>query len=324
MCNHMIEISGLTKTYGDQTVVNNLNLSIEKGEVFGLLGPNGAGKSTTIRMILGMTEPSSGTVKVNGFLSNMDPIKVKASVGYLPEDVGFYDKMTAFENLMYTAQLNRIPKSKARLRVEELLKMVGLYEERNQKAGTFSKGMKQRLGLADVLIKNPKVIILDEPTLGLDPKGMREFLDLIKQLSKMNGVTVLFSSHHLHQVQHICDRVGLFVKGKLIASGDVSGLSKQLFGDQNAKVYAGIHYKENNGDWTGKKEELEKQLLSNPEVSAINFSEEELVVECKNNTTPVVAKTIIQNHLDLTYLNKKEYGLDEIYNKYFEGGDDHE
>ncbi len=324
MSNHMIEISGLTKTYGSQTVVNNLNLMIEKGEVFGLLGPNGAGKSTTIRMILGMTEPTSGTVKVNGFLSNMEPIKVKENVGYLPEDVGFYDKMSAFENLMYTAQLNRIPRKNAKARVEELLKLVGLFNERNKKAGTFSKGMKQRLGLADVLIKNPKVIILDEPTLGLDPKGMREFLDLIKELSQKNGVTVLFSSHHLHQVQHICNRVGLFVKGELIASGDVGSLSSQVFGDQSAKVYAGVKFDGSFNDWIGKKDELEKQLLSNPEISALNFNEEELVVECKNNTTPLVAKTIVQNHLDLTYLHKKEYGLDEIYNKYFEGGDDHE
>ncbi len=320
----MIEISGLTKTYGSQTVVNKLNLTIEKGEVFGLLGPNGAGKSTTIRMILGMTEPSGGTVKVNGFQSNTEPVEVKKNVGYLPEDVGFYDKMSAFENLMYTAQLNRIPKKNAKIRVEELLKLVGLFNERNKKAGTFSKGMKQRLGLADVLIKDPKVIILDEPTLGLDPKGMREFLDLIKQLSQKNGVTVLFSSHHLHQVQHICNRVGLFVKGELIASGDVGGLSAQLFGNQSSKVYAGIKYTGTFSDWMGKKDELEKQLLSNPEISALTFNDEELVVECKNNTSPFVAKTIVQNHLDLIYLNKKEYGLDEIYNEYFEGGDAHE
>jgi len=324
MSHHMIEISELTKTYGTQTVVNHLNLNIEKGEVFGLLGPNGAGKSTTIRMILGMTEPSSGNVKVDGFQSNMEPIKVKQSVGYLPEDIGFYDKMTAFENLMYTAQLNRMSKTEAKRRVEELLKMVGLQEARNKKAGTFSKGMKQRLGLADVLVKNPKVIILDEPTLGLDPKGMREFLDLIKELSEKNGVTVLFSSHHLHQVQHICNRVGLFVNGNLIASGDVNSLSTQLFGAQSAQVYAGVKFTGSFSEWMYKKEELEKQLLSNPEVSALSFNEEELVVQCKNTATPLVAKIIVQNHVDLTYLYKKEYGLDEIYNKYFEGGDGNE
>ncbi len=323
MSNHMIEISGLSKQYGSQKVVNNLNLNIEKGEVFGLLGPNGAGKSTTIRMILGMTEPSSGTVKVNGYLSNKNPIKVKECVGYLPEDVGFYDKMTAFENLMYTAQLNRISKANAKKKVIQLLNLVGLYKERNKKAGTFSKGMKQRLGLADVLIKDPKVIILDEPTLGLDPKGMKEFLDLIKQLSEEKGVTVLFSSHHLHQVQHICSRVGLFVNGQLIASGDVNSLSTQLFGDQSAKVFAGVKY-DNNNEVNNKKEALRKQLLSNPEISGVKFKEEELIVECKNNMSSYVAKSIVNQHLDLTYLHKKEYGLDEIYNKYFEGGDHHE
>ncbi len=324
MRNPMIEISGLSKKYGAQTVVNNLSLNIEKGEVFGLLGPNGAGKSTTIRMILGMTEPSSGTVKVNGFFSNMNPIKVKERVGYLPEDVGFYDKMTAFENLIYTAQLNRIGRSEAKERVLELLKLVGLYDERNKKAGTFSKGMKQRLGLADVLIKDPKVIILDEPTLGLDPKGMKEFLDLIKQLSEQNGVTVLFSSHHLHQVQHICSRVGLFVNGELIASGDVNSLSAQLFGDQNTRVFAGIKPVGNRVEWNNKKEALKQQLMLNPEVTAVQFNDEDMIAECKANMTPYVAKTIVQNHLDLTYLNNKAYGLDEVYNRYFEGGEKHE
>src|SRR5208283_1858625 len=209
----------LTKKYGSFTAVNNLSLNIHKGEVFGLLGPNGAGKSTTILMLLGLTDPTSGLVSVCGINSTMNPIDVKRKVGYLPEDVGFYDNRTGMENLLYTARLNGIADREALQRAEKIMERIGLADAVNKKAGKYSRGMRQRLGLADVLIKNPEVIILDEPTIGIDPKGVREFLELIVQLSKAEGLTVLFSSHHLHQVQQVCDRVGLLVNGKLIAEG---------------------------------------------------------------------------------------------------------
>ena len=183
----VIELTGLTKKYGGFTAVNGLNLTINKKDIFGLLGPNGAGKSTTILMMLGLTEPTSGSVKVCGVDSTTHPIEVKRIVGYLPEDVGFYDDMTGIENLVYTAQLNGIPKKDAKEKAVQLLERVGLMNEGNKKAGKYSRGMRQRLGLADVLIKDPEVIILDEPTSGIDPAGVREFMDLIHQLSHEEG-----------------------------------------------------------------------------------------------------------------------------------------
>mgnify|MGYP002508009587 FL=1 len=185
----VIELTGLTKKYGGFTAVNGLNLTINKKDIFGLLGPNGAGKSTTILMMLGLTEPTSGSVKVCGVDSTTHPIEVKRIVGYLPEDVGFYDDMTGIENLVYTAQLNGIPKKDAKEKAVQLLERVGLMNEGNKKAGKYSRGMRQRLGLADVLIKDPEVIILDEPTSGIDPAGVREFMDLIHQLSHEEGLT---------------------------------------------------------------------------------------------------------------------------------------
>jgi ABC-2 type transport system ATP-binding protein len=235
-----IEICNLTKKYGDFTAVDNLTLSIGKGEVFGLLGPNGAGKSTTILMLMGLTEPTSGTVQVCGLNPVSQPIEVKRRVGYLPEDVGFYDDLTGPENLIYTARLNAIPDKDAEKRAFRLLERVGLDGEINKKVGKYSRGMRQRLGLADVLIKNPEVIILDEPTLGIDPSGIRDFLGLIVSLSREEGITVLFSSHHLHQVQQVCDRVGIFVKGRLLAQGDITSLARQLFAEseeQNGREY---------------------------------------------------------------------------------------
>lgn len=227
MSQHVIELTGLTKKYGGFTAVNDLNLTVEKGDIFGLLGPNGAGKSTTILMMLGLTEPTAGSVMVCGINSTTHPIEVKRKVGYLPEDVGFYDDMTGIENLVYTAQLNGIAKEEAVQKAVQLLDRVGLSNDRKKKAGKYSRGMRQRLGLADVLIKEPEVIILDEPTSGIDPSGVREFMDLIRQLSHKDGQTVLFSSHHLDQVQQVCNRVGLFSSGKLLADIRLVELQKE-------------------------------------------------------------------------------------------------
>ncbi|MFV0580432.1 MAG: ABC transporter ATP-binding protein [Parabacteroides gordonii] len=227
MSQHVIELTGLTKKYGGFTAVNDLNLTVEKGDILGLLGPNGAGKSTTILMMLGLTEPTAGSVMVCGINSTTHPIEVKRKVGYLPEDVGFYDDMTGIENLVYTAQLNGIAKEEAVQKAVQLLDRVGLSNDGKKKAGKYSRGMRQRLGLADVLIKEPEVIILDEPTSGIDPSGVREFMDLIRQLSHQDGQTVLFSSHHLDQVQQVCNRVGLFSSGKLLADIRLAELQKE-------------------------------------------------------------------------------------------------
>lgn len=246
MIGNIIELTGLTRRYGQFTAVDNLDLTIARGEIFGLLGPNGAGKSTTILMMLGLTEPDSGTVRVCGLDPATHPVEVKKRVGYLPEEVGFYDDMSGLRNLIYTACLNGIPETEAKTRAEELMERVGLANDKNKKTGKYSRGMRQRLGLADVLIKDPEVIILDEPTLGIDPAGVREFLDLIVELSREQKITVLFSSHHLHQVQQVCDRVGLFVGGKLLAAGDVQSLASQLFGKSPYTIEAGISFSPEN------------------------------------------------------------------------------
>lgn len=218
----MIVLTDLTKRYGQSMAVDHICLNIRKGEVFGLLGPNGAGKSTTILMMLGLTEPTSGGVEICGINSTTHPIDAKRKIGYLPEDVGFYDDMTGPENLIYTARLNGIPDEEAKNKALILMNIVGLESQLNKKAGKYSRGMRQRLGLADVLIKNPEIIILDEPTSGIDPAGVHEFIELISRLSKKEGLTVLFSSHHLDQVQNVCDRVGLFGAGKLLAVIDLA------------------------------------------------------------------------------------------------------
>jgi len=225
----VIVTRGLTKRYGRVVAVEDLNLEVAEGEVFGLLGPNGSGKTTTILMLLGLTEPTSGEARVLGLDPMREPLKVKAKVGYLPDQVGFYGELTAWENLGYTTRLLGLPEAEAKARMEEVLRRMGLWEVRDRRVSAFSRGMRQRLGLAEVLLKRPQVAILDEPTLGLDPEAAREFLDLIKGL-KAEGITVLLSSHLLHQVQEICDRVGLFHKGRLALLGRVEELAARVLG----------------------------------------------------------------------------------------------
>ena len=308
---NVIELNGLTKNYGAFTAVDHLNLTIRRGEIFGLLGPNGAGKSTTILMMLGLTEPTSGTVEVCGINSTRQPVEVKRKVGYLPEDVGFYDDRTGLENLVYTARLNGIAPGEAKENTLRLLERVGLSDELTKKTGKYSRGMRQRLGLADVLIKNPEVVILDEPTLGIDPSGIREFMDLIWRLSREEGVTVLFSSHHLHQVQQVCDRVGLFVRGRLIAEGNIDSLSQQLFGNELIMVEAGtLHH---NG-------ELQKTIAGIEGVNTVRMENNMFHIGCTRDVTSAIAEIIVKSGAGLVSLQKKEYGLDDIYNRYFEGG----
>jgi ABC-2 type transport system ATP-binding protein len=212
-----IRSTSLTKTYGETTVVDHLELDIAAGEVFGLLGPNGAGKTTTILMLLGLVEPTSGGMEVLGMDPRRNPLEVKRRVGYLPDAVGFYDGMTARENLRFTARLNGLDDVGGH--IDSLLEAVGLSEAADRPAGEFSRGMKQRLGVADALVKDPSVLILDEPTTSIDPEGVAEMLDLIRALADDQGVTVLLSSHLLHQVQAVCDRVAIFVRGKVVAQG---------------------------------------------------------------------------------------------------------
>jgi ABC-2 type transport system ATP-binding protein len=226
----IIETERLTKRYGSQTVVNELTLQIKEGEIFGFLGPNGAGKTTTLLMFLGLTEPTSGKVNVCGFDPKREGLRVKETVGYLPENVGFYDDMDARENLLFVARLNRIPDEVSLKRIDELLTVVGLLDEAEKKVGIYSKGMRQRLGIAEVLVKEPKVIFLDEPTIGLDPDGTNRMLDLICSLSREKNITVFLSSHLLDQVQRICDRVGIMIKGNLVAVGPIQELAKEKLG----------------------------------------------------------------------------------------------
>ncbi|MDQ7799737.1 MAG: ABC transporter ATP-binding protein [Armatimonadota bacterium] len=300
-----VETVGLTKRYGDLVAVQGLNLRLNTGEVFGMLGPNGSGKTTTILMLLGLTEPTAGTARVLGWDPTRQPLQVKRRVGYLPDSVGFYDELTAWENLRYTAALNGLPSAEANRRIGEVLERMGLQDVAHRKVGTFSRGMKQRLGLADVLLKQPQVAILDEPTLGLDPEAALEFLALIRSL-KRDGLTVLLASHLLHQVQSVCDRVGLFHRGRMVLEGTVDELREQVLGG----AYR-IHVQ-------ARGVEVERALREVPGVVRVTRTDGDTYrVEARVDCRAEIARRVVASG-ELLALSVDRPGLDEVYARYFQ------
>ena len=221
----VVRADGLTKRYGAVVAVDHIDLEVGAGEIVGILGPNGSGKTTTILMLLGLTEPTEGRAEVAGFDPLREPLEVKRRVGYLPDTVGFYDGLSARDNLAYTGRLAGLPRLEIDDRFERAMIRVGLPDAGRDRVGTFSRGMRQRLGLAEILMKEPQIAILDEPTATLDPHSTNEFLAMIRGL-KADGTTVLLSSHHLDQVQSVCDRVALFNRGRIALAGSVSELAR--------------------------------------------------------------------------------------------------
>jgi len=309
--NIIIKTENLTKRYKGVTVVDRLNLAIPANEAFGLLGPNGAGKTTTILMLLGLTEPTSGSARISGFDPVTEPLKVKRITGYMPEKVGFYDNLNAVENLDLTAQFNHLSQEESRQRTDELLKSVGLADVAHQPVGEFSRGMKQRLGIADILIKQPKVAIFDEPTAGLDPEGINQVLDLIANLSK-TGTTVIMSSHRLYEVERVCHRVGILAKGKLIVEGALEELSQRARGEGRYQIEVEI------GEPAGSLVDTIRNIKG---VTNVTAGDKHLIISTDADLRAEISRIVVQNNIPLIEIKIQELTLDEIYLRYFHEGD---
>jgi ABC-2 type transport system ATP-binding protein len=302
----VIEAKGLTKKYGSATAVDHISFSVGKGEIFGLLGPNGAGKTTTILMLLGLTEISGGEVRVLGFNPARQPLSVKRRVGYMPDSVGFYDQLTASDNLRYTARLIGFKKDEREHRIAKALDRVGLAEFADKRVSTFSRGMRQRLGLAEILMKGAEIAILDEPTSGLDPHATAELLTIIRGF-KSEGVSVLLSSHLLERVQSVCDRVALFSGGHIALMGTVPELGRQVLG--------GGYVVDIEADGTG----LAERLAIIPGVSGVERTGVgKLRLQADRDVRPEAAAEVVAMQGRLKYLGVQEPSLDAIYTRYFE------
>jgi len=300
----VVETKDLTKVYGgDFTAVNKLNLRIEEGEVFGFLGANGAGKTTTLLMLLGLTEPTAGTVSVCGMDPSRHPVDVKRMVGYLPERVGFYEDLTAAQNLRYTAELNKIPLSVADGRIKELLETVGLTRVIDEPVSTFSRGMKQRLGLADIWLKEPKLAFLDEPTTGIDPNGIDDVLQLISGMAK-KGITIIFCSHVLPQVQRICSRVGILSKGVLVADGPIGTLGRD---SERYRMEAEV---DNMTD------AVLDAVRAIPGIEDVEAIDRMLVVTAASDLRGQVSRAIIDSGALLLGMRIEEFNLERIYKRF--------
>ncbi len=303
----VIEAKGLTKTYGEATAVDHVSFAVGHGEIFGLLGPNGAGKTTTILMLLGLTEISAGEVRVLGFDPAREPLSVKRRVGYLPDSVGFYDGLTAADNLRYTARLIGFKRLEREKRIAEALDQVGLAEFAEKRVGTFSHGMRQRLGLAEILMKGAQIAILDEPTSGLDPHATAELLAIIRGF-KSEGVSVLISSHLLERVQSVCDRVALFSGGRIALMGSVAELGREVLG--------GGYVVDIEADGAG----FAERLALIPGVSGVEKTGVgKLRLHADRDVRPEAAAEVVAMQGRLKYLGVQEPSLEAIYTRYFAG-----
>ena len=303
---NVIEAQNLTKRYNGVAVVNGISFSVARGEIFGLLGPNGAGKTTTILMLLGLSDISDGQARVLGRDPVREPLAVKRQVGYLPDQIGFYDNLTAAENLRYTARLMGFERVEREQKIKASLGHVGLAEVADKHVGTFSRGMRQRLGLAEILMKEAQIAILDEPTSGLDPQATADLLNIIREL-KQRGVSVLLSSHLLERVQSVCDRVALFNQGNIALIGTVPELGRQVLG--------GGFRVEVEAEGQG----LAERIAAIPGVQRVEQGgANRLLLLADHDVRPEAAVAVVAAGGRLLRLSVEEPSLEAIYTRYFQ------
>ena len=293
----MLKTENLTKIYNGVKAVDSININIEKGQVCGFVGPNGAGKTTTIGMMTGLIEPTSGKCFVKGIEVSRNPIEVKRIIGYLPDGFGFYRHLTAAQNLKYYSKFYNINTADANATIAELLDYVSLRNV-DKPVGAYSRGMKQRLGLARVLINDPEVIFLDEPTNGLDPEGVVQFRKIVKDQA-IRGKTIFFSSHLLDEVQHVCNTICIISKGKVLEQGTLEDVKKRMSKGSCFTITVKV-----NGTML---------KLSNPDIISAVYSEGSAVIQAKSDLRDFIADEVAKNNLHIRELKLEEESLETVF-----------
>ncbi|MBC7090584.1 MAG: ABC transporter ATP-binding protein [Nitrososphaeria archaeon] len=308
---YAIEVFNLTKVYRSEgkeiRAVDNLNLKVEKGSIFGLLGPNGAGKTTLIMMLTGLTLPTGGSGKVLGHDIVKESLQIRRKVGLLPEGFGFYDHLTAEENLNYVAALNDIPKDERKKRIEDALASVGLLDVRDRKFGGYSRGMRQKLGIAQALLKNPELLIFDEPTAGIDPEGARAIRELVLKLNR-EGKTIMLSTHLLFEVGPVCDSIAIMNFGRLMLQGKVRELLEKLMAEEGYKIKI---------EFSGEVGAFAEALSSISGVKSVRLEGKTAHVVAEKDVRAEIGKLSTKYSIQILTLELQQPSLEDLFIKYY-------
>jgi ABC-2 type transport system ATP-binding protein len=309
MSENVVETFELTKKYDNYTAVNKLDLNVKKGEIFGFLGPNGAGKTTTVLMLMGLSIPTSGSANVGGFDIIEQSREIRSVASIIPEYASLYGDLTAFENLDFIGELNDMPREERENRIHETLEIVGMSDWLDTKYESFSRGMKQRVGIASTMMKNPQILFLDEPTLGLDPVGTREIRELILDLKNKQGLTIVMTSHILGEVQATCDKIGIINGGKLVLEETMANLNQAMTGSEERLIEFKL---------TEIVPELVKDLETVKGVTSVTQDNGRLYVNSIVESDVTVSRTIVKHGSTILLMKPREYTLEEIFMKYYE------
>lgn len=312
----MIEVKNITKKYGSFTAVDNISFKIEEGEIIGLLGPNGAGKSTTMNMITGYIEPTEGEIKIEGYDISKKPKKAKAQIGYMPEGVPLYSDLTVKEFVTYMAELKKVDRKTRKEKVEKIIERTGLKDVEKKLTRNLSRGYKQRVSMAGALVGEPKILILDEPTVGLDPKQITEIRVLIKELGKTH--TIILSSHILSEVSQICNKVIIINKGKIVAIDTPENLEKKV--SNNNTTYVTVEDTEN------KIETMKEKIPEIKDIKLIKENEDgtkQYVLESDKDVDlrKIVFNEFAKENITIFEMKKADTTLEDAFMKLIEGGE---
>jgi ABC-2 type transport system ATP-binding protein len=305
----MIETKNLTKNYGELVAVSDLNLNIEEGDIFGFIGPNGAGKTTTMRILVTLLEPTRGQAFVNGLDVAKHGKEVRRLVGYMPDFMGVYDDLKVFEYLEFFAAAFAIERKKRKSVVDGVLELMDLQSKNNVTVDSLSRGMQQRLGLARVLIHDPKVLILDEPASGLDPRARIEIRELLRELKRM-GKTIMISSHILSELEEICDHIGIIERGRLVFSGTLEEIRSRLGIQSKVRVKV-----------EGNPDKAVQLLSALPQIRQVTVLEDQILVTFQEgqNADGIIARTLVGGDIDIISIQPERLKLDDAFLQLTEG-----
>lgn len=301
---NIIEITNTTKRYDDKLVVDNINMNIEKGEIFGLLGPNGAGKSTLISMICGLVKKDKGIIKIGNYDIDKEKINAKEFIGLVPQDICLYEDLSGYDNLKFWGSMYKLRGSKLKERMNEVIEAAGLNEKIKQKVKNYSGGMKRRLNIAAAVMHHPEIIIMDEPTVGIDPQSRNHILEYTMNLNKKLGTTIIYTTHYMEEAEHICSKLAIMDEGKIIAYGSKEDIKRMVTDEENAKIFV-----------EGYKEEMELKLKEIKGVRKISYSSPELNLVLKNSSESLnyVIENLIKYGVKIKNINMEAPSLENVF-----------